>query len=107
MNLKVVAKRKDGFTAPIAIALPWNPPGVGSSGGVSIPEKQNEALIPMNADGGAELKTWKIVVNGSSNGPTGPIMVSSQLANLTVAPQFVTLAFQAATVEQGKETDLA
>jgi len=47
------------------------------------------------------------VVNGSSSGPTGPVMVSSQLANLTVAPQFVTLAFQAASVEQGKDVDLA
>ncbi len=107
MALKVVAKRKPGFTAPIAVSLPWNPPGIASSGGVSIPEKQNEALIPINADGGAELRTWKVVVNGSSNGPSGPLLVSSQLAKLTVAPQFVTLAFQAASVEQGKEVDMA
>jgi hypothetical protein len=107
MNLKVVAKRKPGFSAPISVYLPWNPPGVGSAGGVAIPEKQNEALIPMNADGGAELRTWKIVVNGSSNGPTGPLLVSSQLASLTVAPQFLTLAFQSASVDQGKEVDMA
>ena len=107
MNLKVIAKRKEGFTAPISISLPWNPPGVGSSGGVAIPEKGTEALIPMNADGGAELKTWKIVVNGYSTAPTGPIMVSSQLANLTIAQQFVTLEFQAASVDQGKEVDMA
>jgi hypothetical protein len=107
MGLKVVAKRKAGFTAPIAVSLPWNPPGVGSAGGVSIPEKQNEAVIPINADGGAELRTWKIVVNGYSNGPTGPLMVSSQLAKLSIASQFVTLAFQAASVDQGKEVDMA
>ena len=91
MDLKVVAKRKAGFTAPIAVSLPWNPPGIGSAGGVAIPEKQNEAVIPLNADGGAELKTWKIVVNGSSDGPTGPLTVSSQLAKLTVAAPFVGL----------------
>lgn len=107
MGLKVVAKRKEGFTAPISVFLPWNPPGVGSAGGVSIPENQTEAVIPMNADGGAELRTWKIVVNGASSGPTGPLLVSSQLADLTIAPQFVTLAFQSASVEQGKEVDLA
>ena len=107
MNLKVIAKRKEGFTAPISISLPWNPPGVGSSGGVVIPEKATEALIPMNADGGAELKTWKIVVNGYSGVASGPIMVSSQLAKLTIAPQFVTLEFQAASVDQGKEVDMA
>lgn len=106
MNLKVVAKRKPGFDAAIGVSLPWNPPGVGSSGGVTIPAKATEALIPMNADGGAPLTTWRIVVDGASTGPTGPIRVSSQLAKLTVAQQFVTLGFQAASVEQGKETDL-
>jgi hypothetical protein len=106
MGLKVVAKRKEGFKAAIAISLPWNPPGVGSAGGVAIPEGQNEAVIPMNADGGAELKTWKIVVNGYSNVPSGPIMVSSQLANLTIAQQFVTLAYNNTACEQGAETDL-
>jgi hypothetical protein len=106
MGLKVVAKRKEGFKAAIAISLPWNPPGVGSAGGIAIPEGQNEAVIPMNADGGAELKTWKIVVNGYSGIPSGPIMVSSQLANLAIAERFVTLAYTNAAVDQGKETDL-
>ncbi len=107
MGLKVVAKRKPGFTAPISVYLPWNPPGVGSAGGIAIPEKQNEAVIPMNADGGAELRTWKIVVNGDSNGPTGPIRVATQLAKLTIASQILTLAYQPASVEQGKEVDMA
>ncbi|HEX8200658.1 MAG TPA: PPC domain-containing protein, partial [Isosphaeraceae bacterium] len=107
MNLKVVAKRKEGFQAPIAVSLPWNPPGVGSAGGVSIPEGQNEAVIPLNANGGAELRTWKVVVNGSASGPSGPLTVSSPLTRLTVAEPFLSFAFQAAAVEQGQETDLA
>jgi hypothetical protein len=107
MGLKVRAIRKPGFTAPIAVYLPWNPPGVGSGGGIAIPEKQNEAVIPMNADGGAELRTWKIVVNGASGVASGPILVSSQLANLTIAPPFLGLTYQAASVDQGKEVDMA
>lgn len=106
MALKVKAIRKEGFKAAIAISLPWNPPGISSQGGVAIPEGQNEAVIALNADGGAELKTWKIVVNGASGVASGPIMVSSQLANLSVAAPFVTLAYQNAAVEQGKETDM-
>jgi hypothetical protein len=107
MGLKVRANRKPGFKAAIAVYLPWNPPGVGSGGGIAIPEGQNEAVIPMNADGGAELRTWKIVVQGASGVASGPIMVSSQLANLTIAQPYVGLAFQAASVDQGKEVDMA
>ncbi len=107
MGLKVRAIRKPDFKAPIAISLPWNPPGVGSGGGVSIPEGQDEAVIPINANDKAELRTWKIVVNGTATGPTGPVMVSSQLADLTVAAPFVGLTFHSASVEQGQETDMA
>ena len=103
MGLKIVAKRKPGFTAPINVTFPWLPPGVGASGGIVIPEKQNEAVIPMNADGGAELRTWKLVVNGSANTATGPMVVSTQLFNLKISPPYVNLAYQAASVEQGKD----
>ncbi|WP_422922937.1 PPC domain-containing protein [Singulisphaera sp. PoT] len=126
MDLKVVAKRKPGFTAPIAVSLPWNPPGTASKGGILIPENQNEALIPINANGGAELATWRIVVNGTYfEPPTGPqpprpaggnnrqgrgagrLTVSSQLAKLTIAPPYLALNFSAASVEKGNEVDIA
>jgi hypothetical protein len=86
-----------------------------------IPEKATEALIPISASGGAELKTWRIVVNGTYIQPPpatagaqqqrrgnrgGRLVVSSEFARLTVAPQFFTLKFQAASAEQGKEVDL-
>jgi hypothetical protein len=106
MGLKVRATRAEGFKAAIAVSFPWLPPDVGASGGISIPEGQDEAVIPMNAGGNAELRTWKLVVNGTSTIPTGPVMVSSQLFNLAIAPPFVGLAFQNTTVEQGKEADL-
>lgn len=107
MGLKVKATRKPDFKAAIAVSLPWNPPGVGSGGGIAIPEGQDEAVIPVNADGNAELRTWKIVVNGTAAGPTGPITVASQLADLTIAAPYLGLGFQAASVEQGKEADMA
>ncbi len=106
MNLKVVAKRKEGFTAPISVVFPWLPPGVGASGGVAIPEGQNEALIPMNANG-AEVRSWKLVVLGTSNTPGGPVRVSSQLFNLAISQPYLQFAYTNTTCEQGKETDLA
>src|SRR4029079_1444171 len=50
LNLKVVAKRADGFKDPISLRLLYNPPGVASSGSIVIPEGQNEAVIPLTAN---------------------------------------------------------
>lgn len=106
MGLKVVATRKEGFTAPISVRMLYNPPGVGAAGDISIPEGQNEAVIPLTANGGAEVKLWKIAVMGEATVGNGRVLVSSQLANLDVAEPFLGFAFNAAAVEQGKETDL-
>jgi hypothetical protein len=124
MDLKVVARRKPGFTAPIAVALPWNPPGIASKNESVIAENQNEVTIPINASAGAELRTWRIVANGTYTEPPpappasatqaqrrrirgGKLMVSSEFARLTVAPQFLSLKLEAASVEQGSEVDLS
>jgi len=122
MELRVVARRKFGFTAPIAVSLPWNPPGVSSRREAAIPENQNEATILLNASGRAELNTWRIVVNGTyTEIPPGPppteaaarrrgrggrLTLSSRLTKLSVAPQFLTLKFKSVSVDQGKEVDL-
>jgi hypothetical protein len=119
----VVAHRKPGFKAPIAISLPWNPPGIASKGESVIAENQNDVTIPLSAAGGAELKTWRIVANGTYTEPPPPVpagatqaqrrrgrggrlVVSSEFARLTVAPQFLTVKLEAASVEQGREVDL-
>jgi hypothetical protein len=106
MNLKVVATRKEGFTAPISLQMLYNPPGVGSSGGIAIAEGQKEALIPLNASSDAEIKAWKIAVLGVATVGNGAVWVSSQLANLEVADQYFQFAFQATAVEKGKETEV-
>ena len=109
MDLKVVAERKPGFKAPIAVCLPWNPPGVGSAGGVAIPEGQNEAVIPMNADGGAELRTWKIVVtarSGVGQRADHGSRRSSRTSTVAAAVRRPRPS-RSASVEQGKETDMA
>lgn len=106
MGLKVVATRKEGFTAPIAIRMLYNPPGVGSAGDIRIAEGQTEAILPLTANGGAEVKTWKIAVMGEATVGNGPVLVSSQLANLEVAEPFVSFAFNGAACEQGQETDV-
>jgi hypothetical protein len=119
MNLKVVATREEGFTAPISIRMLYNPPGIGSSGSIVIPEGQNEASIPLTANAQAAIGTWKIVVVGRANDPSqqqpqqgrrrrgAGYECSSQLTDLPVADQFYKFQFERAAVEQGQETELS
>jgi hypothetical protein len=106
MNLKVVATRKEGFNAAISVQMLYNPPGVGSSGSIAIPEGKNEALIPLTANSGAEVNKWKIAVLGDATVGDGPVTVASQLATLEVSEPFLAFAFQAAATEQGQGTDV-
>ena len=103
MQLKVVAKRKEGFNAPIAVRMLYNPPGVGSAGSTQIPEGKTEAVIDLNANNQAEIKNWKIVVMGEATVGNGPVLISSQLADLEIADAFFGFAFSPAAVEQGKK----
>ncbi|MEX0726335.1 MAG: PPC domain-containing protein [Planctomycetaceae bacterium] len=105
MQLKIVATRKEGFTAPITVQLPFLPPGVSGASSVAVPEGQNEVLYPLNANGGAEIKAWKIFALGNAN-VDGDAWVSSQLATLNVADMYIQFAMERAAVELGQTTDL-
>jgi len=54
----------------------------------------------------AAAQTARRGVQGRYGNQLGTITVSSQMARLPVVEKFVSFEFQAATVEQGKETDL-
>ena len=102
LNLRVVATRKEGFKAPITVRMMWFPPNVGGQPTVQIPEGQTEVLYPLNANGNAETRTWKIAVMGESDAGGGPLLASSDLTDLTVASPYVGMKIDLAAVEQGK-----
>jgi hypothetical protein len=106
MNLKIVATRKEGFKAAISVFMLYNPPGVSSSGSVSIPEGQNEAVIPFTANGGTPIGTWKIVCIGRAAHLNGGVEVASQLADLNIADQYFNFTFDKSAVEQAKDTEV-
>ncbi|HEV3303691.1 MAG TPA: PPC domain-containing protein [Planctomycetaceae bacterium] len=106
MYLKIRAHRKPGFTEPINVQVPFLPPGVGGNPSVDIPKGQNEVLFQLNANGGAEIKKWKIFALGSANVNGGAAWASSQMANLEIAPPYLQFNIQRAAVEQGQKTDL-
>lgn len=103
MNLKVIVKRKAGFNGAINVQFPFRPPGVGTRSSITIPAGKNEGYYPLNAAANAQIRKWPIYVIGSSN-VNGAAWVSSQLASLEVADQFVTFEMQRASCEQGQET---
>jgi hypothetical protein len=105
-QLKVVAKRKAGFTQPIAIRMLYNPPGIGSSGSISIPGDKNEAEIPLTANGNAATGTWPIIVTGSTKIDGGTLEVATQMAELTVSDSFVNLTLEKAAGELGGQAQV-
>ena len=105
MQLKIVATRKEGFKAPIQVQLPFRPPGMGAASSATIGEGQTEVLYPISANGGAQIKDWKIYVIGSAN-VGGSAWVSSQLAELTIAAPYVTIEPQRASCEQGQPAQI-
>lgn len=106
IELKVVAERKAGFKGPIYLYMPFLPPGVGSAASVTIPEGQTQALYPINANSGGQVRAWKMYVLALADAGKGPVWTSSQLFDLSIAPPIIGLQLQMAATEQGKPTEV-
>ena len=106
MGLKVAAVRDGGFKGAINLRMLYNPPGVSSPDVVAIAPDRTEAILPLTADGGAATRVWKIAVLGESTTGDGPLVVSSQLADLEVSEPRLRFQFQPAVVEQGRTTSM-
>jgi hypothetical protein len=105
-NLRVVAKRADGFKGPITVFPLWTPPGLGIQGSAVIPEGQTECVLPMNAAPNAAPRKWKTVVHAVADAGKGPVWTASQLFAIDVSTPIVTLTMERPAVEQGKDTHL-
>ena len=106
MELKVAVVRDGAFRGAITLRMLYNPPGVSAPDSVTIPEGQAEGVVPLTADGGAAPRSWKIAVLGEATTGDGPLVVSSQLADLEVAEPRLRFQFQPAVVEQGQKTSM-
>jgi len=101
-TLKVTAVRKPGFTGPINVSMLYNPPGVNSQAVITIPEKQDSVDLPLNANGDAKPKTWRIAVIGSADAGQGAVWTSSELVPLTVSKPFISGHIERASTVQGQ-----
>src|SRR5262249_39427977 len=106
MRIRVVATRTAPFKGPITVYPLYNPPGVGSSTAITIPEGQTEGFFDVNANGGAPVRKWKTALVATADAGKGPMWVSSQLFTLEIAAPFVQIAMERAATEQGKPTQM-
>ena len=102
MALKIKAIRDSGFEEPITIKMLWNPPGVSSATDVTIGKGETNGTITLNANGGAELRKWKIAVLGSATVNGGTVYVSSQLASLEIGEPFVSGKIETVSIPPGQ-----
>lgn len=106
IELKVVAKRKEGFKAPILVRLMWKPPGINSLGEQTIGEGQTECVFQLDANGDAPAGNWKLTVLGQADTGNGIAFNASPFTELVTAPMMIASGTPALTaVEQGKSTD--
>ena len=101
-NLKVVAKRKEGFKGAIRVFMCWTPPGVSSPGEQTIVEGSNECVFQLNANANVDTKPWKFVVQGEADAGKGRVYNASPFAVVaTEAPYVAANAIPLTAMEIG------
>ena len=106
IQLKVSARRDEGYAEAINLRFLWNPPGIGSPATISMPGDKSEALYEINANNDAVPGEWPICILGEANTPQGPVLVSTTLVTLKIADPYLGMAIDMAATEQGKAATL-
>ncbi len=103
-DLKVVAKRKPGFTTAIRVIMVWTPPGVSVLGEMTIPAGADECTFQLSANAGVAAADWKFVVMGEADAGRGRVFNASPFCIVKTQTAYVTAsAFPMAAIEQGQE----
>lgn len=105
LDLKVTAKRKEGFKNAIRVFMIWKSPGVSCLGEQTIAEGQNECYFNLDANGAVTDGKWNYTVMGEVDAGNGRIYNASPFTEVTTTTAFLTApAIPLVAVEQGKET---
>lgn len=103
LNLKVKAKRAEGYDKKIRVNLLWRPPGISALGATDIKEGQNECNFTLSAKTASDAE-WNFTVLGETDTGKGIVYNASPFTVVKTEPAFVTApAIPMVVVEQGKE----
>src|SRR5206468_10628399 len=93
-NLRIVAKRADGFKGAITVFPLWTPPGMGIASAATIAPEATETTLAMNAAPNAGVRKWKTAVTAVGDAGKGPVWVSSKLFKIEIAPPPLSLTME-------------
>jgi len=105
-QLKIVAKRAEGFKAAINLQPLLAPPGVGIIGSAVIPPEASETTMTVNVAPNTAGRKWKTAINAFAETGRGILWTSSQLFTLETAGNFAVFAQGRTAVEQGANTNV-
>ena len=98
MGLVVKINRGD-LDADVPVRMLYNPPGIGSSGSITIPKGKNEAVIPITANSSAAIGQWPVIVYASVAGNE----IASEPVMLDVQDKLFNFTFPKTSTELGSE----
>lgn len=106
LPLAIKIHRVAGYDEAFTLRFLWIPTGIGAPVTIDVPKGATDAIYEINASNDAAVGQWPIVILAEANTPKGPILVSSQLATLTIAEPFMTMGIELCATEQNKPTGL-
>lgn len=105
LDLKVVAKRNEGFKAPIRVFMIWKSPGVSCLGEKTIPEGGTECVFNLDAKNTVTDGKWNYTVMGEADAGNGRVYNASPFTEVSTTTAYLTApAIPLVAVEKGKET---
>ncbi|MDG1985566.1 MAG: hypothetical protein P8M11_13475, partial [Planctomycetota bacterium] len=99
VDVRVRVQRAEGAKGPVMASLPFLPPGLTSSGQVTIPADKEVGVISLNAGKDARLGAWRLVAVAEMDGPNCRVQAASASASLEVTPPFLTGKAQALSLK--------
>lgn len=94
--------RKEGYKEPIPLRVLYAPNGVAASGSITIPEGQNEAKIPVTANGQAQVGTFAITVLANAKIKNARTWCATEFIKLEVQEPLFDFKFPKSVVTHGE-----
>jgi hypothetical protein len=104
--LTIKIHRDEGFDKDILLQFPFRSPGVGTNYQIRAKKDKTEIKYPLNANSKAQTGKWPMYVIGYADN-NGQAWVSTQLAELEIAPPRVKIQMARTSVTRGESAEMA